>query len=221
MKAIIFDFHATLAYKEQSVTIEDIMEVLHEAGVDIGPQEWEAAYRYVFFVDFPRERFRSWNEYQARVLELLGIMASDELVQELCRIHNEKNRWRLFPEVPEVLESLSRDFNLGIATTIPSFQVLPILGELESHFGFIGTGDTVGKAKGNRSFYLTIAEELCAEPDGSLFVGDDPLLDVEIPHSLGFHTAHLMRKGGSRCEAADFQITSLRELGSIVRHFGV
>lgn len=215
-ESIIFDFHATLAHKEHSVTNEDVMGVLHKGGIDVGPQEWEAAYRYVFFIEFPRERFRNWTEFEGKVLEFLGIMASDEVIQELCRIHEEKNVWRLYPEVPEVLEALAGDFALGVATTIPSFLVVPVLGDHASHFKFIGTGDTVGRAKGSRAFYLTIAEELGAEPSECLFVGDDPLLDIEIPHSMGFHTAHLTRKGEPPCEVADSHITSLREVESIV-----
>ncbi len=55
LRAVIFDLHATLAYKEESVATKDVINVLQTAGYDVGPQEWEAAYRFVFFIDFPRE----------------------------------------------------------------------------------------------------------------------------------------------------------------------
>jgi len=216
IKAVVFDFHATLAYKERSVGTMDVVEILREAGHDIGPQEWEGASRYVFFIDFPKERFRNWNEYRGRIFERLGIESTNELGQELENLYTRGNMWKLYPEVPEVIDRLRKDFVLGIATTIPSFQVEPILGELASHFGFIGTGDTVGRAKGSRSFYLTIARELNATPQESLFVGDDLNLDIEIPHSLGFRTAHLTRKGESPSEVAEFNVSSLKEIEPIV-----
>ncbi len=218
IKAMVFDFHATLAYKERSVDTMDVVEILREAGHDIGPQEWEGASRYVFFIDFPKERFSNWSEYRGRICELLGIEFTDELGQELEKLYARRNIWKLYPEVPEVIDRLCKDFALGIATTIPSFQVRQVLGELASHFGFTGTGDTVGRAKGSRSFYLTIARELNATPQESLFVGDDPVLDIEIPHSLGFRTVHLTRKGESPSEVAEFNVSSLKEIEPIVYH---
>ncbi|MEE9116629.1 MAG: HAD family hydrolase [Thermoplasmata archaeon] len=216
LRAIIFDFHATLAYKEESVTTGDVIHILQTEGFDVGPQEWESAYRFVFFIDFPRERFGSWKEYWGRVFEHLGIRYTERLHQELDQLFLQGNVWKMYPEVPGVLKELSVHFRLGVATTIPSFQVIPILGDLASGFSFIGTGDSVGKAKGSRSFYLTIAEKLGAKPNESLIVGDDVLLDIQIPHSLGFHTIQLARNNEPRCEDADFRFSSLEEIETLV-----
>jgi HAD superfamily hydrolase (TIGR01549 family) len=220
VKSIILDFSGTLAYKEQSVKREEVLEVLSKSvestGKDIGPQDWDAAYFYVFFIDFPREKFASYEEFLSKVLDRLSIDASEELVREIAGLYSKHNQWVLYPEVREVVEALSGKFELAIDTTIPSFVVNPTLGELASHFAFIGTGDTVGKAKGSKTYYLTIAEAVKTEPGECLIVGDDCHLDVEMPHSLGFQTAFLRRNSESRCEAADFHIGTLREIESIV-----
>ncbi len=136
--------------------------------------------------------------------------------EELEKLFLQGNVWTIYPEVPGVLKALSDHYRLGVATTIPSFQVIPILGDLATSFSFIGTGDTVGKTKGSRSFYLTIAEKLGAKPNECLIVGDDILLDVQIPHSLGFHTIQLARNNEPRCEVADFRVSSLREIENLV-----
>ncbi len=217
VRAIVFDFHGTLAYKEMSVSNMDVVEVLRTVGHDIGPQEWEAAYRYVFFLDLPREGCSDWKEYRSMVFDRLDIEFTPELSEALDSLHKQRNIWRLFPEVAEVLTTLSENFGLGMATTIPSFQVVPILGHLATRFQFIGTGDTVSGAKGSRLFYLTIAEKLDSRPDEILFVGDDPLLDIDIPHSLGFLTAHLTRKNEPLSEVADFHVTSIRDIEPILR----
>lgn len=216
LRAVVFDFHATLAYKEKSVATRDVISVLQTAGYDVGPQEWEAAYRFVFFIDCPRVRLGGWKEYRAKVFEHLGIDYTERLHEELDQLFLQGNAWKMYPEVPGVLKALSDYFRLGVATTIPSFQVIPILGDLASSFSFIGTGDTVGKAKGSRSFYLTIAEKLGAKPNESLIVGDDVLLDIQIPHSLGFHTIQLARSNEPRYEGADFQVFSLEEIETLV-----
>jgi len=86
--------------------------------------------------------------------------------------------------------------------------------------------DEIGISKPNPKLYRRACQSLGVPPSAVLYVGDNPMNDVDPPNSIGMHTA-LLRRYGKYSHLvgktyADFTIKSFRELRQILSDdFGI
>lgn len=133
-----------------------------------------------------------------------------------------KEREVLYPRVPEILETLSREFRLGvIANQSEGTQDRLSDWGIRDHFSMVLASAELGLSKPDpRIFQAAISEAGCA-PEGVLMVGDRLDNDIGPAKSQGCLTMRV-KQGFSRfqtprraAEIPDFTISSIRELRAV------
>jgi len=126
---------------------------------------------------------------------------------------------KVYPDVVSTLDQLYQSgVRMGIVsnTTNPSFikEEELRLTELDKYFEFAVYSSSVPYRKPHPSIYEGVVSRLQINLDEVLFVGDDLIMDVQGPQSIGMSAAWLNRNGSSLLGgiSPDYQITSLLEL---------
>jgi len=122
-----------------------------------------------------------------------------------------------FPEVPSVLEELSKDHKL-IVTTNASQEFTDIELEaagLTDYFDniFSSTSD-FGEVKKTPVVYLKVCQIFDIKPEEMVHVGDHRLFDFVTPQELGIRSFYLDRDGK---EKGEFVVQNLREFHQKLR----
>jgi putative hydrolase of the HAD superfamily len=102
-----------------------------------------------------------------------------------------RNDVELFPDVAPALRSLSVRYRL--ATLSNGTADLTRIG-LAPFFSVRLNAGQIGVAKPHRRCFERLARDLDLPPQTILYVGDDPLLDVDAARSAGLRTAWMNRK---------------------------
>jgi putative hydrolase of the HAD superfamily len=124
----------------------------------------------------------------------------EELYDEFTR----PGIWELYPEVPEVLNKLSRHFRLGIISNFDG-RLRPILG----HLGLADTFDPViissevGVDKPHELIFQTALTRSEFSPLEAMHIGDDPICDWQGATSAGLDVFRLDRPTNSLLDLAD------------------
>lgn len=209
IKGIIFDFSGTLAYSTKHRDPIKTCELLRKNGYDVWHQEWEAAYKFVFFVEYPKGGINSYEQFTKRVLEMLGLRPTKLIVKKVSDYWKRNEKSRLYPDVRFVRRLKVKK---AILTTIPYFRFkhLDLAG-----FNPIMTGQKIGRAKPHPNGFLKILRSWKLRPEEVLMVGDDMEIDIKPAKRLGLKTAFIDReaKGGGK---ADHVIKLLKELPKII-----
>jgi FMN phosphatase YigB (HAD superfamily) len=210
MKGIIFDFNGTLAQKTKSLESTKFCEFLRETGCDVYYQEWEAAYRYVYFVEYPKGGIDSYGDLLNAVFRALGSKPSGEVIVQGVEYWKSNDEYEAYPDIESVRKL---EVNKAILTTIPrfKFQNLKLDG-----FDPIMTGKEIGRAKPHPDGFLKILAKWNMGPSEVLMIGDDVDCDILPAKELGLRTAFIGRKGKT-CDEADYSISSLEEIPEIIR----
>ena len=126
---------------------------------------------------------------------------------------------KVYPDVVSTLDQLHQaGVRMGIVsnTTNPSFikEEELRLTELDKYFEFTVYSSSVPYRKPHPSIYEGVVSRLQINLNEVLFVGDDLMMDVQGPQSIGMSAAWLNRNGSSLLDgiSPDYQITSLLEL---------
>jgi 2-haloalkanoic acid dehalogenase type II len=126
----------------------------------------------------------------------------------------ERNRLDLYPDVRAGLARLSTRYALAT------------LSNGNADLGRIGVADLfsvslnargIGAAKPDRRCFERLAHDLNLEPHEVIYVGDDPLLDVEAGRAAGLGTAWMNRTGlpwPQTLAAADFNVADCLDLAA-------
>lgn len=121
----------------------------------------------------------------------------------------------LFDGVHEVLESLRRDYRLGVITN--GNANLRRVG-IEGLFDFVLHAEAVGFAKPDPHIFFEALQLAGVPPEQAVHVGDDIEKDVEAARSLGIHPVWVNMIGIDAPPPPDTPtIRDLRELPRIVR----
>lgn len=141
-----------------------------------------------------------------------------ELVPKLVdAYHDNEADLTPFPEAVEVVETISRKYQLGIVTGGRNGRdKLCTLG-LSDYFDIVLVTPEMGTSKRQADIFETALEVLDVSADEAVYVGDRPTLDFPQPNQLGMTTVRV--KTGRYAEAEgtgdarpDITINSLREL---------
>ena len=209
IKGVIFDFHGTLAFKSKSVDVQKLCEFLRKDGYDVYHQEWTAAYKFVFFVEYPKGKIKSYEDYFKRVFGLLGIKPTVAAVKKVANYFRENERFELYPDVESVRKL---GVKKAVLTTTPDFK----FGYLDlAGFDPVMTGKEIGKAKPHPNGFLKILKIWKMKPSEVLMVGDEADLDIIPAKLLGIKTAFVGREN-QVCGEADYNISSLKGLLKII-----
>jgi len=223
LKSVSFDAARTLFYAEDfRPNWKLLSEYLIRQGLELYPQELEAARNYVFMVDLPRMHIDNWYDWCAQILVRLDhpnippeiIPGMIEILQPVTE------NYKLYDDVIEFFSGINElGLTYSIVTTIPEFKLQPVLSEIRSNFIQITHGGNAGCVKGNPKMYWLDLKEKDVLPDENIFVGDNPYLDIEIPKMMGQQTVHIDREHQQvlRNSRADFTITSFHQLSQILQ----
>jgi putative hydrolase of the HAD superfamily len=123
-----------------------------------------------------------------------------------------RNELDLFDDVRPGLERLRARY--ALATLSNGNADLALIG-LTEPFAVTLNARQIGAAKPDRRCFECLADTLRLEPQGILYVGDDPRLDVEAARAAGLKTAWMNRRGAAwpgGIEAPDLSVGDCLEL---------
>ena len=221
IRAVVFDLAGTLLegdiYIDVETKDEGLSRLLREAGYDVYYQEVWSARQLVMFIDYPRGRADTPQEYYAMVLERLEIPVDQRLADALAKKAAEFERVRLYPDVVPTVSALrARRIKTAILTTIPTWRFAYLLEKNSVKIDFICTAREAKAVKPNPKIYTAVLETLEVNPTEALMVGDLLETDVTPPKKLGMKGVLLCRTQRKECKEADYVITSLTELLKLI-----
>jgi 2-haloalkanoic acid dehalogenase type II len=221
IKAVVFDLIETLVTDAAEVKGKDLDEelsrILRQANHEVYYQEVKAARHMVFFIDYPRGRGDTPQQFYTKVLERLEISYEPKLLDRLVRKATELERVRLYEDVAPTVNALkSRGIKTAVLTTVPSWLFKQVLEDNHVKIDFICTAKEAKAVKPNPQIYHTVLQRLKVKPHEALMVGDTPEIDIIPPKKLGMKTALLCRTKKKTIKEADHTITSLRQLIKII-----
>jgi 2-haloacid dehalogenase/putative hydrolase of the HAD superfamily len=225
IKAVVFDLYGTLVTEDASANREDLdaalSRILRQAGCEVYYQEFQAARHMVFFIDYPRGRANTPQQFYAKVLERLEIPYNSDLVDKLAREATELERVKLYDDVVPTVNALkAKGIKTAILTTVPSWLFTHVLRQNKIKIDFICTAKEAEAVKPNPKIYQTVIKKLGVKPNQAIMVGDTPEIDIIPPKKLGMKAVMLCRKGEKGVvKEADHVISSLTGLLSIVGKF--
>lgn len=139
-----------------------------------------------------------WRQIVAHCLPELSSEKSDQVFASLWQHFADPSNWRLFDEVPYVLDLLhEKGVRLCVASNFDSrlrqvWAGLEGVRQLDRH---LIISSEVGCRKPGQKFYEAVGKHLECQFDEILFVGDDWVNDVEVPMKFGFETVLIDRHG--------------------------
>lgn len=220
IKAVLFDLHNTLVYNEKPLTSEEVSEFLVGEGYDIYPQSWEAASHFVGMVDYPKNGYGNRQEFLRQVLRRLGTEIDNDVLKKLAELHDRRNSYSLFSDAaPAVKEAKKHGLKTAIVTTIPDFVFVSAIVPIKAYLDTVMTGYKAGCEKSNPMMHKKTLQELDISPGQAVMVGDELLVDINIPKRLGMHTILLDRLNEIRKKPreADAKVRTLTEALDIVK----
>lgn len=147
---------------------------------------------------------------------------STELVPMLVEAYHDNTAALVpFPETVPTLETLSREYPLGVITGgTNGREKLSRLG-LNEFFETVFVGPTYGSSKRNPEIFRAALSSLGATPSESVYVGDRPELDFPQPNRLGMTTVRITTGRYAGVDAngeaqPDYTLDSLAELPALL-----
>jgi putative hydrolase of the HAD superfamily len=217
IRAVLFDLHGTLAHAENPVSTEEISDYLVSRGYEVSPQQLNASWAFVAFIDYPKHGYKSWHSYFSRILQRLKVKADKETLNELIKLLKH-NTYQLYPDAAStVMKAKEKGRKTSIVTTIAYLQFKKAVKPIREHFDFIMTGYEAGCDKTNPKMYRKVLEILKVKPQEAVMIGDNIPIDILLPKRLGIKAILLDRKRENpQCEEADATVNSLTEALGII-----
>ena len=212
IKAVLFDLHGTLAYVENPVSGEEISNYLFSRGYEVSPQQLNAAWAFVAFIDYPKNGYKNWRFFFSRIFRRLETRVDEKTLDEIVKLL-ERKPYQLYPDAAEaVVKAKENGFKTAIVTTIAYFKFEKAVKPIKEHFDFIMTGYEAGCDKTNPKMYRRVLEILKVEPEEAVMMGDNVDIDVLLPRRLGINAILLDReKKNVECPAAATIVHNLRQ----------
>jgi putative hydrolase of the HAD superfamily len=220
IKAVLFDLHNTLVHKIDGVEFGQISEYLFSRGYEISPQQLEAAWSFVSFIDYPKYGYKDLRSYLSRIFWRLEAKVDERTLDHVVKL-SESNPYQLYSDVVDaVVRAKKEGFKTAIVTTIAYFKFENVIQPIRNYFDFVMTGYEAGVDKSNPNMYLKVLEILGVKPCEAVMIGDEIPFDILLPKQLGINTILLDRKGRNKVEFADASVHDLNEaIDFISSHF--
>ena len=204
LHAVLFDIDDTLypssAFAERAG--RRAVEAMARAGLAVDPESCLAELMEVVR-EFSSNYGHHFDKLVLRLQEHLreGVHPAIVVASGVRAYHATKEDLRPFPDAVRCLDALRRTgLDRGVLTnglTIKQAEKLVRLG-LERAFspGAVFISEELGVAKPHPRIFLLACEALGIEPGQALYVGDNPVKDVDPAHEAGLKTC--LRRGGGR-----------------------
>jgi HAD superfamily hydrolase (TIGR01549 family) len=212
IKAVLFDLHGTLAYVEKPVSSEEISNHLFSRGYEVSPQQLNAAWAFVAFVDYPKKGYKNMLSFFSRIFWRLETEVDEETLDEIVKFLESKP-YQLYPDAAEaVVKAKKNGLKTAVVTTIAHFTFEKAVKPIKAHFDFIMTGYEAGCDKTNPKMYRRVLKILKVKPEEAVMIGDKVEVDVLLPKRLGIKAILLDReKKNVECPAAIDTVNNLIE----------
>lgn len=135
-------------------------------------------------------------------------LGSPEPVIESCL-----SKAECYPEVAEVLCSLSTEYTLIVASNTPREMLRFLLRDIEPYFARVFSSISHYRQLKSPEFYLGICREMGVTPDEVVHVGDSWRFDVLNARQAGIRSIYLDRSGDHHHES----LTDLTQLAPFLR----
>jgi FMN phosphatase YigB (HAD superfamily) len=221
IKAVLFDLFGTLVYAKDNVKQEEISEHLFSRGYEVSPQQLEAAWSFVSFIDYPRYGYKNWNSFLSRIFRRLRVKVDRETINHVTTLC-ENHPYQLYPDAAQaVVKAKGYGFKTAIVTTIAHFKFEDAIQPIRKCFDFVMTGYEAACDKSNLKMYLKVLEVLRVKPSEAVMIGDDMQLDILLPRRLGINTILLDREGKHVDKTVDAIACDLNEaVEFVLRGYG-
>jgi putative hydrolase of the HAD superfamily len=213
IKALLFDAVGTLFHLTKTVG-DHYAYVGRELGLELDAQKLESAFYAAWqqmprrpAIDGPRENDDKgwWRELVGRVFDQvapsLSVLDRDNFFEVAYEHFAEAGVWKLYPEVPEVLEQLQPRFQLAVISNFDGRLrfVLQNLG-ISKLFAHVFISSELGADKPDSEIFRRAIAIMHLNADQVLHVGDDPERDWKAAAAAGLLVFCLDRPRNSLCD---------------------
>jgi putative hydrolase of the HAD superfamily len=210
IKAILFDAAGTLFYLTKTVG-DHYAYIGREVGLDLDAQKLESAFHAAWqqmprrpAIDGPRRDDDKgwWHELVAHVFDQVAPSVNeldrDNFFEVAYEHFAEAGVWKLYPEVPEVLEQLRPRFQLAVISNFDGRLrfILQHLG-ISNYFSYIFISSELGADKPDPEIFRRALKLIHLNADEVLHVGDDPERDWKAASAAGLSVFRLDRSRNS------------------------
>jgi putative hydrolase of the HAD superfamily len=224
IRAIFFDAAGTLFYLTKTVG-DHYADVGREVGLDLDAQKLESAFHAAWkqmprrpAIDGPRENDDKgwWRELVGRVFDQVAPSLSeldrDNFFEVAYEHFAEAGVWKLYPEVPEVLDKLRPHFELAVISNFDGRLrlILRNLG-ISKYFAHVFISSELGADKPDPEIFRRALKVMHLEADEVLHVGDDPERDWKAAKAAGLSVFRLDRPRDSLRDLATSLTTNRQE----------
>lgn len=240
LKAVLFDFGNTLIAfgpEQQAAQSRAMTEVLTRAGRKVDPDALDALRHEQVIRPYKSQGVE--NEFSAvcrEIVELSGPDPEGTLTRNIMATRREAfvASITVAPEVPALLERLSRKYTLGLLSNYPCTQSivdsLKALGLLKFFSPVVVSAD-VGFAKPHPATYEALLAGVAAKPEECVYVGDNWLADIQGAKRAGLRAIWLREhipyetfapeEGDHPADAEIERLTDLEDVLKAWEHDGV
>ena len=123
-----------------------------------------------------------------------------------------------FPDVSETLKLLRRKYRIGLVSngrTKGQTAKINACG-ISEFFSSICISESVGCKKPDAAIFQACLDELSVQPNEAVFVGDNPIVDIEPAKKLGMFTVWVKNPHFPAPVICDGIVTNICELPSVV-----
>jgi len=232
LRAVLFDIDDTLfptsTFAERAR--RRAVDAMVGAGLQVPTEEAYEELKEVV-AEFSSNYGRHFDQLVLRLHDRVreGVHPAIVIASGVRAYHATKEHLHAFPDALRALDALHRtDLVLGVISnglTIKQAEKLVRLGFANS-FDAIFISEEIGVAKPHPKIFLAACDRLGISPNEALYVGDDPVKDVDSAHEAGM-VAVLRRGTGKHAGAKgkhkpDFVVDNLDQLVVVLQeHFGI
>lgn len=210
IEAIFFDAAGTLFYLTKTVG-DHYALVGGEIGLKLDAKQLDHAFHTAWKrmpqrhpIDGPRENDDKgwWRELVGHVFDEVAPSVNeldrDNFFEVAYEHFAEPGVWKLYPEVPEVLEQLRPHFELAVISNFDGRLrlILQNLG-ISNYFGHVFISSELGADKPDPEIFRRALKVMNLKPDEVLHVGDDPQRDWQAAAAAGLPVFRLDRPRNS------------------------
>jgi putative hydrolase of the HAD superfamily len=206
-------FASVLAREGHDVSAETIRQRIHL----VTDRFRSAAEANELWTTSPERSRRFWHGVYEIFLREVGVPNGDGLIDRMYAEFTDLANYALFDDVIPVLERLrSAGLTLGIVSNFEEWleRLLEHLGVRELFDVRIISG-VEGLEKPDPRIFLLAVDRAGVEPNRSVYVGDNPVLDVEPARAVGMFPV-LVDRRDRYLDAPGSRISSLQELPRIM-----
>lgn len=118
--SVIFDLLNTLARWKYRLGVRKVCSFLRRHGYEVYEQEYDATFRYVMFVYFPKHGLKDYRDMLIHIFSYLDLRVDELVLNRLSRLYSRYNRMEIYSDViPALKQMKSEGLKTAIATTTP------------------------------------------------------------------------------------------------------